>query len=168
MSLYQIVDEADNLVGLKPRDKIDFQHDYFRVSAVWITNPRGQVLIAQRKLTKDKDPGKWGPGAAGTLEEGETYESNAYKEADEEIGLSDVPFRLGPKILFKEPRQCHAQWYTATTDRAADEFTLQPTEVEKVAWIDEADLVRDVVAHPDKYVASMPWAIEAFIKTKGN
>ena len=61
------------------------------------------MLIAPRVLTNDKDPGKWGPAAGGTLEISETYESNAYKEAEEEIGLTGVEFILGPKMKFTTP-----------------------------------------------------------------
>ena len=164
MNLYQVVDKDDNLVGLKPRDEIDFQNDYYRISGIWLTNSRGQILIAQRKLTKDKDPGKWGPAAAGTLEEGETYESNAYKEAEEEIALTGVKLELGPKMTFEQPRHSHLQWFLARVDKLESEFIPQPTEVERVMWVDEAELVRDVEENPDKYVPSMRQIVEAFCK----
>ena len=80
-----IVDENDNPIGLKYREDIDYSKDTYRCTGIWITNSNDEVLIAQRKFTKDKDPGKWGPAVAGTIEEGETYESNAYKEMKEEI-----------------------------------------------------------------------------------
>lgn len=165
MSLYQIVDKDDNLVGLKPRDEIDFQNDYYRISGVWLTNSRGQVLIAQRKLTKDKDPGKWGPAAAGTLEEGETYEANAYKEAEEEIALTGVTFELGPKMTFEQPRHSHLQWFMARVEWPEEKFVPQPSEVERVRWIDEAELARDVAANPNKYVPSMARIIETFVRS---
>lgn len=77
--LYQVVNDSDEVIGHKFRNDIDFVKDIYRVAALWLTNSQGQVLIAQRLLTKDKDPGKWGPAAAGTLEKDETYESNIYK-----------------------------------------------------------------------------------------
>ena len=51
--------------------------------------PDLRVLIVERQTAFDKkyDPGKWGPSAAGTVEEGETYQSNIIKELQEEIGL---------------------------------------------------------------------------------
>ena len=58
--LCQIVDDQDNIIGAKPRNEIDFINDYFRSSGLWLTNSKNQVLIAQRVLSKDKDPGKWG------------------------------------------------------------------------------------------------------------
>lgn len=164
-SLYQVVDANDNFVDLKPRNEIDFQNDYYRVSAVWVVSSSGQVLIAQRKHTKDKDPGKWGPAVAGTLEEGETYESNAYKEADEEIALSGVEFTVGPKMIIEQPRHYHLQWFIAVSDRPEDEFIPQPSEVERVAWVDSDELVQDVAANPDKYVPSMSQALDALVKT---
>jgi len=99
--MYQVVDENDQLIGYKERSKIDFKKDIYRIGALWLTDGTGQILIAQRKLTKDKDPGKWGPAAAGTVEKSETYESNAYKEAQEEIGLVGVKFELGPVQRFQ-------------------------------------------------------------------
>lgn len=162
-NLYQVVNADDNLVGHKLRNEIDFQNDYYRVSAVWIMNSGGQVLIAQRKLTKDKDPGKWGPAVAGTLEQGETYETNAYKEAEEEIGLTGVEFSSGPKMKFEQPRHFHLQWFVVNVDKPAEEFTPQPTEVEQVTWVDSEELVQDVAANPDKYVPSMPQAVRALI-----
>lgn len=152
--LYQVVNEADEIIGHKLRNEIDFKKDIYRISALWLTNSKGEVLIAQRLLTKDKDPGKWGPAAAGTLEEGETYESNAYKEAEEEIGLSGIQFKKGPKQRF-HVRESFCQWYTGECDWSADKFIPQPEEVEKVAWVNRAELTQDVADNPDKYVPSM-------------
>lgn len=154
--LYQVVDEADEVIGHKLRHEVNFKKDIYRISAVWITNSKGEVLIAQRAFDKDKDPGKWGPSAAGTLEKGETYESNVYKEAEEEIGLSGVTFKLGPKQRFGEPRQAFCQWFTAVVDKPAIDFRLQEEEVEKLAWFPKDQLTKDVSAHPEKYTPSMP------------
>lgn len=153
--LCQIVDDQDNIIGAKLRSEIDYARDCYRVSGLWLTNSVGRILIAQRLMTKDKDPGKWGPAVAGTLEVGETYESNIYKEAKEEIGLTGYTFTLGPKMRFDNPRRCFTQWFKVVCDKSEDEFTPQPTEVECVRWIVKEDLVQDVKANPDKYVASM-------------
>jgi isopentenyldiphosphate isomerase len=160
--LYQIVDEHDNPTGFKLRNEIDFQRDYYRVSGLWLTNSIGQVLIAQRVLTKDKDPGKWGPAAAGTVEKDETYEANMYKEAEEELGLTGVKFTTGPKMRIESPRKYFLQWFTALVDMPEEEFTPQPSEVERVMWIAQEALIQDVAEKPDIYVPSMPVTIEAF------
>jgi len=159
--LYQIVDARDTVVGAKPRNKIDFEKDYFRSSGLWLTNTKGQVLIAQRVLSKDKDPGKWGPAVGGTLEVGETYESNAHKEASEELGLTGVKLKMGPKMKVIIPRHCFCQWFIANCDKTENEFTLQTSEVEQVKWIDKDALFEDVRINPEKYLPTMPLVLEA-------
>lgn len=154
-----IVDEFDTPIGSKYRDEVDYSKDIYRAAGVWIVNSKNEVLIAQRKLTKDKDPGMWGPAAAGTVEEGETYESNAYKEAEEELGLTGVAFELGPKQYSEHPRRYFGQWFICRIDKPVEDFVLQEEEVERVAWIDRATLERDVREYPEKYVPSLQKAI---------
>lgn len=160
MGLYQIVNDDDVIIGHKERHAIDWKRDIYRIGAVWLTNSKGEVLIAQRLLTKDKDPGKWGPAAAGTLEEGETYESNAYKEAEEEIGLKGVPLRKGPKQRFHEPRESFCQWYLGSCDWPAEQFVPQPTEVERVKWVTLDWLRKDVARRPEDYTPSFSSYLE--------
>lgn len=155
-----IVDESDNFIGYKERGDIDYEKDIYRSSALWVVNSKGEVLLAQRKLDRVKDPGKWGPAAAGTVEEGETYDSNIYKEAEEEIGLTGYQFEKLKKIRLYAPRHQFMQWYKVVVDEPVDYFTPQPEEVEKVEWISYDNLAREVKENPDKYVASMDKALE--------
>lgn len=159
--LCQIVDGDDTLIGHKLRNEIDFEKDYYRIGCLWLTNSKGEVLLAQRLLTKDKDPGKWGPSAAGTLEEGETYESNIYKEADEELGLTGVVFTPIHKLKLEVPRKSFLQLFIGTCDWPAEKFTPQPEEVEKVAWVNVEELKKDILEKPNKYVPSIKLLIEA-------
>ena len=163
-SKIQIVNSNDEIVGNKDRDKIDFEKEIYKVAALWVTNSNGDVLLAQRKWTKDKDPGKWGPAVAGTLEEGETYESNIYKEAEEEIGLKDSKFELGSKMRAIHPRNYFCQWYTVTVDKNIDEFTIQEKEVEQIAWMPKEKLIEDMRDHPENYVPSMPQVVKLFCR----
>ncbi len=157
----QIVDETDNIIGYKLRNEIDFEKDYYRIGCLWLKNPKGEVLLAQRLLTKDKDPGKWGPSAAGTLEQGETYESNIYKEAAEELGLSGVEFMPVIKLKLEEPRKSFLQLYKGECDWPVSRFVPQPEEVEQVAWVNVNDLKKDILEKPDKYVPSIKLLLEA-------
>lgn len=161
IQLCQIVDENDNIIGYKPRNEIDFKKDYYRIGCLWLTNPKGEVLLAQRLLTKDKDPGKWGPSAAGTLEQGETYESNIYKEAEEELGLTGVEITPVIKLKLEEPRKSFLQLYKGRCDWPVSRFTPQPEEVEQVSWINIADLRKDIQKFPEKYVPSIKLLLQA-------
>lgn len=160
----QIVNEKDLVVENKGRDEIDYEKDIYRVSALWLTNSSGDVFLAKRKITKDKDPDKWGPAVAGTLEEGETYESNIYKEAEEEIGLKDVHFNLGPKQRISYPRSFFCQWYKAIIDKDIKDFTIQEEEVEEIVWVPQEELIKGVKEHPEEYIALMPKVVSTFLE----
>ncbi|GAF94063.1 unnamed protein product, partial [marine sediment metagenome] len=77
-----IVDDNDKIIGYKERDTLK-REDIYRVSALWITNSHGEILLARRHHTKSHRPRKWGPAVAGTVDAGETYEDNIIKEAEE-------------------------------------------------------------------------------------
>lgn len=159
----QIVDMNDNLVGVKERSEIDYSTDIYRGSALWLTNSKGQVLLAKRAATKDKDPGKWGPAVAGTLDEGETYKENIVKEAREEIGLSDITFTSGPKVYTSYPTKYFNQWYLASIDRVADEFTIHADEVDAVTWVDLDYLSADIQLMPEKYIPNFTKTVDIFV-----
>jgi len=156
----QIVDDQDSAVGLKERSEIDYLNDIYRVSALWLTNSKGQTLLARRAAVKDKDPGKWGPAVAGTIDEGETYDDNIYKEAMEEIGLEGERFTKGLKIRITHPRNYFCQWYFVTLDRDEDSFVMQADEVDALEWVDIQRMKQELKTSPDKYVPAMQQIID--------
>ncbi len=139
-----IVDEQDNEIGVVPRSEHD-KH-FYRVSALWVTNSKGEFLLAQRALTKKHHPGKWGPAVAGTVEKGETYLSNIIKETEEEIGilLKDSDFIVGPKIsnLDDKSRNHHyfTQWFFYQTEVSDADFNYDEVEVANVKWFTKEDV----------------------------
>lgn len=147
-----LVDKDDNVIGSKPLDQVS-KTDIYRVSGLWVTNSKDQILLAQRQLGKRNDPGKWGPAAAGTLEPGESYEANAYKEAREEIGLVGFEFKEGPKMLNDANRVFFVQWFTCLVDWPIEKFKIQKNEVEKLEWIDKTTLIEQLGSQPDKFIA---------------
>ncbi len=62
-----IVDENDNIIGSKDFDKMK-PSDVYRVSSLWITNSKGETLLAKRAFNKLHSPGKWGTAVSGTVE----------------------------------------------------------------------------------------------------
>jgi isopentenyldiphosphate isomerase len=159
----QIVDENDTLLGVKKSSDMDYGRDIYRVSALWVTNPKGEVLLAQRSLRNNNSPGLWGPAVSGTVEEGETYESNIHKEAEEEIGLSEITFEEGPKVRFSITRQYFCQWFTVQVDREASDFRLQEDEVEAVRWFTRDELRNQISEKSEKFLSEMKEIVELFV-----
>ncbi len=147
-----IVDKKNKIIGAKERSEVNHDVDIYRSTGVWITNSKGEVLIAQRKFSKVSSPGKWGPAAAGTVDEGETYKQNAYKELEEELGLSGVELSEGPKQYVGKPMRQFAQWYIGRTDIELKDLKLQETEVEAARWIKIDELIEDIEKRPEQYI----------------
>lgn len=154
-----IVNEDDEIIAYKERGTLT-KDDIYRVSALWIKNSKGDILLAQRKFTKSHDPGKWGPAVAGTVDEGETYEQNIIKEAEEEIGLKNIQPVLGPKVRMTGEYNYFDQWYTLVIEKPAEEFTIQEEEVEQVKWFTYTELEKELREYPEKYLKGLDWSLE--------
>lgn len=158
-----VVDKDDKIIGYKNRTDSG-PDDIQRITGLWITNSKGEILIALRALSKKHDPGKWGPAVAGTVDEGETYESNIVKEAEEELGLKNIRPVCGPKFYRETSHKYFVQWFTLVLDAPIESFTLQPSEVMEIKWMNAEALKRAVKEHPDDFLKSMPSSIELFCK----
>lgn len=157
MSKVIVVDAQDRVIGFKERDEIS-ENDIYRVSVLWISNSKGELLLAQRKSDKKVDPDCWSPAVAGTNEATETYRSNIYKEAEEELGLKGFTFHELPKI----PPNIRCNYFIKPYFLNADldlkkDIVLQDSEVEAVAWFDPGFLELDIKRNQSKYVKSAPY-----------
>lgn len=146
-----IVDENDNIIEYKDRNDRDFNAIY-RVSSLWVTNSKGEILLARRAFDKKHDPGKWGPAVAGTVEEGETYESNIIKEAEEELGLKNIKPTLGAKLRKKTKWNYFTQQFNLLLDKDISDFKVQEKEVAEIKWFTEKGLRKELEEHPDDFL----------------
>lgn len=149
-----IVDEKDNIIGNKNRNS-RIKKDIYRVSALWITNDKNEILLAKRSLTKKISPGIWGPAAAGTIELGETYDSNIIKEAKEEIGLIDINPIKDKKILYKNQTNYFCQWYKLRINKNINDFKIDKNEVIDIRLVNHKELKDEIDKSPDKFLASL-------------
>jgi len=156
-----IVNEHDEKIGLKERGTLK-QHDIYRVSALWITNSNGDILLAQRSFNKKNDPGLCGPAVAGTNDEGESYESNIVKETEEEIGLTHTPFKKAFKNFREGEHRYFAQWFVAVVDKEIGEFTIQEEEVEQIKWFPRKELILELESNPEKFLKGLKELISTF------
>jgi isopentenyl-diphosphate delta-isomerase len=155
-----IVNENDEIIGSKERDAI-VKGDIYRVSALWITNSAGQILLAQRAYNKKHNPGKWGPAVAGTVEVGEDYDDNIIKEAEEELGLKNINPKKVTKVRRRGEHDYFCQIYSAVVDKNLDEFKIQKSEVENIKWMSREELAASMENDPENYLESLKkyWVI---------
>ena len=176
-----IVNNKDEVVGLKEREDLDATRDIYRVwrirlimlpfirilqtenlgqrviqlskfsvSALWIVNNKdNKVLLAKRAFTKKQHPGKWGTAVAGTVEEGESYESNIIKEAEEELGIRNIKPEKAIKEFVTGKHKHFTQWFFLKSDIELDELKVNADEVAEVGWFsmeEFLDLIKNNLA----------------------
>jgi isopentenyldiphosphate isomerase len=159
-----IVNEQDEIIEYIERDDYN-SRGIRRVTGLWVTSPEGDILLARRALTKKHHPGVWGPAVSGTVEEGETYESNIIKEAEEEIGLTNFT----PIIGLKNRRSTDlghgfwGQWFTAVIPK---DYPLkkQDEEVEELRWFTKSELDNFIKDLPKEFLMNLEEYINIFSK----
>ncbi len=159
-----IVDKDDTVISFKERTDVDPTVDIVRSASLWITNTNGDILLAQRKLTKRNNPGKWSEAVGGTVEDEDDYESTMLREASEEIGLKVDSYELGPKQYIDAPAKYFVQWYTTVIDQPIETFHIQEEELEQLAWISEEQFIKELRDTPEKYIDEMQEIARLFIK----
>jgi isopentenyldiphosphate isomerase len=86
-----IVDEHDNPVGSAPKQEAWEKGLWHRVVRIMLEDGKGNLLLQHRSPTKDIYPNAWDNSAAGHVDAGEDYETAAYRELKEELGIDGVP-----------------------------------------------------------------------------
>jgi len=149
-----IVDKDDNIIGSRDRKSLA-EGDIYRVSALWVTNSRGEILLARRHKNKSHHPRKWGPAVAGTVEENESYEENIIKETEEEIGVKNIKPAIGPKTKTIKDYPHFTQWYILNIDEDIEYFTIQEDEVEEIKWFSPEEFKNEIESHLEEFIPTM-------------
>lgn len=153
-----IVDNEDSFIGHKKRGTLNTD-DIYRVSALWIKNSKGEILLAQRSFNKNHHPGIWMLAVAGTVDEGETYEANIIKEAEEELGLKNLSIKKELETKNNGKYKHFTQWFPAIVDKEIFKLKMRIEEVEKIKLLSKEELLR-LEEKPDKFFESTLFCIK--------
>ena len=155
-----IVDEQDNILYYKDSNERDPSKEIARTSALWLFNEEGEVLVAKRSKNKKFHPNVWNLSVSGTIEEGETYESNIHKEVMEELGFNLEELTTGKKELISKERKFFSQYFFAKISKNTI-FTLQESEVDEVKWISLKELKKWFSEKPEEFSSHFIYGLRA-------
>lgn len=137
-----------------PRRDAIAEGAWCRSTNVYVLNSDGHVLCHRRSMRKERLPGVWTTHLGGHVALGETYESNALKELEEESGITVSPERLLAWRTTKiEEARLWAREFVTLTDLPVAALVPQPGEVEEFRWMPVEDIVRRKNADPDAWCA---------------
>lgn len=159
MEILDIVDKNGIPTGKTvDRETAHAQGIPHRTSHVWIVRRKGkklQVLLQKRSEQKDSYPGCYDISSAGHIPAGVDFVPSALRELKEELGVeADAgQLRYCGQRQFSFRAAFHGKpfhdnqvsnVYLLWLDKEPAEFTLQPEEVESVAWFDMDDCIYKV------------------------
>lgn len=126
-----------------PRAEALAKQAWCRSTNVFIVNHQGQVLCHRRTMNKERMPGWWMTHVGGHVGVGETYESNAQKELQEEAGVCvEADQLISWRTTKLEKARLWVREFVVVIDQSAETFIPQPGEVECFAWYSPEEILR--------------------------
>lgn len=147
--LLDVVAWTASLRGLRHREPVIFPEEaipaHFKRAAVlilfWQEQGSLRVLLTRRASTMSRHPGQTAfPG--GIVEDGETYEEAAVREAHEEVGLAPTAIEVVGRLddAWSGAGSLLVPYVALTRTRPA--FAANPAEVDEILTPDVRDLLR--------------------------
>lgn len=148
--------QPQSLGILKARGDVHRDGDWHRSVHVWIHDGKGRLLLQQRSMQKDTNPGRWDVTCAGHITAGDGSLDTAMRELEEELGVDVSLDVLKNAWLCTVPSQdsgstqAHGDYvcrelqdvYMIHYDRiATTDFKLNEGEVSAIKWLPTADVL---------------------------
>jgi len=86
--MFDVVDEADRVIGSAPRSEVHRRKLWHRAVHVLLFNAQTELFVQKRSAVKDTFPRCYDSSASGHLNSGEVYDTCAVRELQEELGLT--------------------------------------------------------------------------------
>jgi 8-oxo-dGTP pyrophosphatase MutT (NUDIX family) len=131
--ILDIVDENDRVIGQSPRGKAYAEGLRHRCVFIQARDAEGRLFVHRRTPVKLVFPSLYDMFVGGVVGAGESYDTAALREAEEELGVSGLP---APEFLFKflYDNGAGQSWWSAVYEVRC-ELPVSP-QVEEVAWHD--------------------------------
>lgn len=151
-----IVDENNEVIDQVTRQQMRAQCLRHRATHIVVHDGMGKILVQKRTEIKDFYPGALDATAGGVVQSGETMLESARREAEEELGIADVPFADHGLFNFEQP-DCRI-WGGLFSCVSHGPFALQEEEVESVSWMTPEEITAQCDSFtPDSLKALSLW-----------
>ena len=139
-----LVDELNEPIGNAPRDQVRAENLRHRATYIFVRHKKTkQLYVQERSMLKDYCPGYFDPVTGGVVSVGESYEENARRELEEELGVTDAS-RIRHLFTFyhEDPRaKVWGDAWLYETDVSVKELKLQPEEVKSISLMTVDEII---------------------------
>ncbi len=152
---FDVVDDADQVVGAAPRREVHAKGWRHRAVHVLVRDGRGRYLLQRRSALKDLHPNVWDSSASGHVDRGEDYDACAVRELREEVGIETAvaPVRVARILACAQTGNEFVWVYTTNHDGPV---VPEPTEISEVGWFAPAEIDRWLRERPGDFAPSFP------------
>lgn len=136
MTKISIVNENDEVIGAEYRKIATANGLRHRIVRIFLVRSDGKILLQQRSLDRDDNPGKWDQSVGGHVDEGEDYETAAVREVKEELGVDVLnSMRIGKFYIERDsPNGVLRRFQTVFLCDWNGEVFPNAEEVAQVKW----------------------------------
>jgi isopentenyl-diphosphate delta-isomerase len=152
--LFDIVDEADRVVGQAPRREVHARGLNHRATHILVHDRAGRVFLQRRSASKDTFPNHWDSSCSGHVDAGEDYATAARRELGEELGWHDRSSPLRPLVrLPASPLTGHEFIEVYLLGPVDGPFTLHPDEISEGRWFTPVEIIAWVEREPEAFAS---------------
>lgn len=156
-----IVNEENEVIAQSSRAQMRAQRLRHRATYIVVHDGRGKILVQRRTENKDFMPGMLDATAGGVVQSGENMLESARREAEEELGIADVPFAEHGMFYF-EDQHCRV-WGGLFSCVSHGPFAMQEEEVEEIFWM----LPEEITARCDEFTDDSLKALSLWMSRNG-
>jgi len=165
--MISIVNEKDDIIGIKPFSEAHKQGLIHREAYVYLLTPDGKVLLQKRE-----DNGLWDHSAAGHLPSTESYIEGAKREFEEELGikiritdLKEIGYERMNTVKPDKKNFRFVKIYLVKKDIRIENFKTNPSEVKDIKYFDKSELLK-LLQQPHLLTGSAKSLIEKYILSR--
>lgn len=162
-----IVDENDRPVGAATKQEAWQNGLWHRIVRIMLEDNKGRVLLQHRTPAKDIYPNCWDNSASGHVDAGEDYETAAYRELNEELGVHDVVLRKIGSFRDEHTWQGHIMKRFVTVYKATISGTpksQEPTKIDATRWFTVAEIRQLIHNQPQNIADGLEHVFKRFYK----
>lgn len=149
------VDEKDNIIGQTTKKEAHENHLIHRVSAVYVFNHKGELLLQHRR-----EDGLVEHSVGGHVRFGETYYQAAKRELSEELGIVARLTKVGNFFSDREYRH----YFTLFKTKYDGDFRISHQEITAVHYQNLAEIAEYLKSSQQKFTQGFVDSFNFYIK----
>lgn len=162
--LFFLVDETDSeLESISREEAHSGSKRIHRSVGIFLVSHSGKMLLQQRSMSKDVDPGWWSYSVSGHVTYGQTYLEAAKRELLEEVGVvANRLEKLGKFLIETESEREFTTFYRCTVPESIM-LKLDAAEVSKIKWVPIKEITSFASKNPFTSWSSQAFKYTGFI-----